>query len=597
MKRAVGAVATAALLLDLLVVALFVVDLRDSVTLETTTLVHDGGLAWRTVEKPLQGMFLSAATDGRWSAIDTEAVLRENDEPLTLAHASHEEIRILGGGRWSYWKGQVYLSTTDGSNPTTNGRVYRIEAPRQPSALLLLIASTLSIAGFVLLRRHWPGFRSASDGFVDLIATRFPGDDPHPLGSVAPWLLALAVGVTFSGWLGAGRWLHWDFTDGASTFIPPFLTSADFLIGALLVLVIVIARPRPSVTTLAALALVTACLVAGGLPEAVVNEWQPQITGVIQVARFSLAFLAAWSVTRAGGARALSPTVALLGAIWIVGVARAALRGEGQFIMVGGHFPSFAGMVLALVAIYSVHRRAFVWAAFALVGIVATGSRTALVATALVMLLPALRFGRAAWPFLPQRDDDALPASRAVRRSGLLAAGTIVVVGVIAMLASSQLRSYFWLKLTPSHWMTFGRRFDITQWTIATLEDGGWRWLGWGCGRAPAFISDGLLRGTMPEDWGNLHIVWLEWIVELGIFAIPLAMLVLWRALASWRRAVLPAALWLLFVLSQTFDYWLWARDGLIIWGLFLGLAEGLAKPSSRRAGDQRAGADAIAAR
>jgi hypothetical protein len=53
-------------------------------------------------------------------------LLCENDNLLQPAHSLHEDIRSHGAGRYSHWKDMLYFSTSDGSDPNTNGRVYRI---------------------------------------------------------------------------------------------------------------------------------------------------------------------------------------------------------------------------------------------------------------------------------------------------------------------------------------------------------------------------------------------------------------------------------------------------------------------------------------
>ena len=52
--------------------------------------------------------------------------LLENGKPLGPGHCSHDEIRGLGGGRYSHWGGRLYFSTSDNSDPTKNGRRYRV---------------------------------------------------------------------------------------------------------------------------------------------------------------------------------------------------------------------------------------------------------------------------------------------------------------------------------------------------------------------------------------------------------------------------------------------------------------------------------------
>ena len=52
--------------------------------------------------------------------------LFEDGRPLGPAHSAHADIRLLGRGRFSHWGPAVYFSTSDNSNPSTNGRRYSI---------------------------------------------------------------------------------------------------------------------------------------------------------------------------------------------------------------------------------------------------------------------------------------------------------------------------------------------------------------------------------------------------------------------------------------------------------------------------------------
>jgi len=59
---------------------------------------------------------------------DAESVSRvqvyENGVPLPHSHSEHAAIRHKGGGRFSHWNGAIYFSTSDNSDPRTNGRRY-----------------------------------------------------------------------------------------------------------------------------------------------------------------------------------------------------------------------------------------------------------------------------------------------------------------------------------------------------------------------------------------------------------------------------------------------------------------------------------------
>jgi hypothetical protein len=53
-------------------------------------------------------------------------VVFEDDQRLGPGHSPHDEIRRQGYGRFSHWGAQIYLSTSDNSNPMTNGRRYHV---------------------------------------------------------------------------------------------------------------------------------------------------------------------------------------------------------------------------------------------------------------------------------------------------------------------------------------------------------------------------------------------------------------------------------------------------------------------------------------
>jgi len=63
--------------------------------------------------------------------------LREDGRPLGPAHASHADIAALGDGRYIHWSGTgdaapvLYFSSSDGTDPRTNDRVYTLLVKRQ----------------------------------------------------------------------------------------------------------------------------------------------------------------------------------------------------------------------------------------------------------------------------------------------------------------------------------------------------------------------------------------------------------------------------------------------------------------------------------
>ncbi len=78
----------------------------------------------------------------------SELLLFEDDNMLDPAHVQHEAIRQEGRGRFSHWGKDIYMSSSDNSDPRTNGRRYKIAYPlKAPFSIVLfsLFVSVLSL--------------------------------------------------------------------------------------------------------------------------------------------------------------------------------------------------------------------------------------------------------------------------------------------------------------------------------------------------------------------------------------------------------------------------------------------------------------------
>lgn len=79
------------------------------------TMHHEEGYCFRA---DLPGALMDDAR-GR-SAVE----LLENGRVIGPPHASHDEVRELGGGRFNHWDGYLWFSSSDNTDPRTNGRNY-----------------------------------------------------------------------------------------------------------------------------------------------------------------------------------------------------------------------------------------------------------------------------------------------------------------------------------------------------------------------------------------------------------------------------------------------------------------------------------------
>jgi hypothetical protein len=95
-------------------------DSTDQYTLRSP-FAHRAGLAW-TANLPGVRWPSDSSEDKRRSQLR----LWENETQLGPRHALHDAIENEGAGRYSHWGGGLIFSTSDGSDPNTNGRRYAV---------------------------------------------------------------------------------------------------------------------------------------------------------------------------------------------------------------------------------------------------------------------------------------------------------------------------------------------------------------------------------------------------------------------------------------------------------------------------------------
>jgi len=86
----------------------------------------DGNLAFIATEPSLNHL-----ADSEEASATSPVILYENDTALGPPHAPHVDIFETGRGLFSHWRNSdgFVFSSTDGTNPNTNGRQYRAVIP------------------------------------------------------------------------------------------------------------------------------------------------------------------------------------------------------------------------------------------------------------------------------------------------------------------------------------------------------------------------------------------------------------------------------------------------------------------------------------
>jgi len=84
--------------------------------------------------------------------ISSHAIIYENGVLLPgPANSDHQSIADLGIGRYSFWHDYVYFSTSDNSDPNTNGKRYEVKYPYVVSTTFAVILYVFSIAVWLVI--------------------------------------------------------------------------------------------------------------------------------------------------------------------------------------------------------------------------------------------------------------------------------------------------------------------------------------------------------------------------------------------------------------------------------------------------------------
>lgn len=92
--------------------------------------------------------------DTRDSPSLSKLKLFENGVELGPAHTLHSTIRGGGGGAFSHWYNGMYFSSSDNSNPRTNGRTYTFSGPCSTPRQLNLVEIGTSTTGYATFQSH-----------------------------------------------------------------------------------------------------------------------------------------------------------------------------------------------------------------------------------------------------------------------------------------------------------------------------------------------------------------------------------------------------------------------------------------------------------
>ena len=158
---AVPPVISLGLLLLLLAIGLQAITSEVAFEINATEIRHLDGNVYEVSMKRRLDWPWQPISDNPYSPRRSSLTLFENDRLSGRSHSPHEQIELTGGGDYAHWGNSLFFSTTDNTDPRTNGRRYhgKLDAGIVPRLLRQLaelgtVLVGAALGALVLLRRR-----------------------------------------------------------------------------------------------------------------------------------------------------------------------------------------------------------------------------------------------------------------------------------------------------------------------------------------------------------------------------------------------------------------------------------------------------------
>jgi hypothetical protein len=120
-------------------------------SISPTVVKQEMGYAY-VAAPPFESFVYYLPSDG-WSGPMSQLRLFEDGKEMSGPHNSHSDVREVGLGRYSHWKSQIWFSSSDNSDPRSNGRRYEIQSPAAVRASVVLAIVCLNVLALAIVRR------------------------------------------------------------------------------------------------------------------------------------------------------------------------------------------------------------------------------------------------------------------------------------------------------------------------------------------------------------------------------------------------------------------------------------------------------------
>lgn len=121
--------------------------IKQDILISASEVTNEGGAIYAVPLPESRYWLFENLSDSLARPVQAKTELFEDHKPLGPTHSSHDKIRNVGLGQFSYWGSTLYFSTSDNSDPRINGRRYRVvTTSTTPIWVLAMLVFCLLIA-------------------------------------------------------------------------------------------------------------------------------------------------------------------------------------------------------------------------------------------------------------------------------------------------------------------------------------------------------------------------------------------------------------------------------------------------------------------
>lgn len=346
---------------------------------------------------------------------------------------------------------------------------------------------------------------------------------------------------------------------------PGYFGWYDLVLVATLVIGIALSEAHVPPTLFAFGGVILACIVVSILSNGMPLDRGPLVDGLVYWLRFIVPFVGMICLVQKGGEGVATGVLVAMSLVLMISALFVFQLQYGTFNRIyasGMTVGSFSqGMMILFVVAMIRNNKALM--GLSMIFLILTFSRTALI-------LWAISVG---YYFVSRTRLNLL--------TRLVSASAIMGLFALAMYFLIQNPEFAFVideRLSAEEFSSFNNRASVWGYGVDLLRSGSVPVTGIGFNMTPSVLRDYALMSPdgSQQYFPSFHSILLEYGIGLGILALPLFAVLLWRIFLTWKwKCRLSFFIFALFFLSQSFDFTFYRPKEVILWAVFLGLAEG----------------------